>query len=180
MTNFGKTALLISGLCLLVWVSVGCSEQKVTELKAEEQGDAEAQPNSGVMYDEGDAVARGGAAAVKRLRKAAEQGDAEAQVDLGKAYGDGEGVEEDDAEAVEWYLKATEQGDAEAQFNLGLAYGDGTGVEQDFVLAHMWWSLARAQGHEMAGETLDILVRFMTEEQIAEAQRKEGEWQEAH
>ena len=120
MTNFGKTALLISGLCLLVSVSVGCSEQKVTELKAEEQGDAEAQPDSGAMYDEGDAVARGGAAAVKRLRKAAEQGDARAQNSLGIAFAEGRGVPQDNVRAHMW-------------FNLGNMYRDRDRVAQQLT-----------------------------------------------
>jgi TPR repeat protein len=95
-------------------------------------------------------------------------------------YDKGEGVAKDDAEAARWYRKAAEQGYAKAQFNLGFMYANGEGVAKNFVLAHMWWNLARAQGHEKASELVELLVKEMTKEQIAEAQRLATEWQEKH
>ena len=93
---------------------------------------------------------------------------------------DGQGVEQDFAEAVKWFRKSATQGDAGAQLFLGLFYEEGIGVAQDYVLAHMWLSLAWAQGEERAKVFLDRLVKQMTREQIAKAQKMAREWQEKH
>jgi hypothetical protein len=145
-----------------------------------EQGDADAQNNLGLMYDNGEGVPEDDAEAVRWYRLAAEQGDAFAQDNLGSMYENGAGVPEDDAEAVRWYRLAAEQGDAFAQNNLGFMYDNGEGVPEDDVLAYMWWNLAAAQGDEDAQENKDILESRMTREQIAEAQRLSREWLEAH
>jgi len=52
-------------------------------MKAAEQGDAMAQFNLGVMYDEGQGVARDDAKAVEWYTKAAEQGDSRAKFNFG-------------------------------------------------------------------------------------------------
>ena len=69
----------------------------------------------GVMYAEGDGVAKDLEEAIKWWRKAADQGDANAQFNLGWAYSNGEGVAKDSEEAAEWFRKAAEQGHAGAQ-----------------------------------------------------------------
>jgi len=74
-----------------------------------EQGDAEAQFNLGVMYDNGDGVAQNYAEAVRWYRLAAAQGYAVAQNYLGAMYDNGEGVERDHEEAVRWYRLADGQ-----------------------------------------------------------------------
>ena len=51
-----------------------------------EQGDADAQYNLGVMYDNGEGVTQDDAEAVKWYRRAAEQGNAFAQHNLGVMY----------------------------------------------------------------------------------------------
>ena len=79
------------------------------------QGDADAQYNLGVMYDEGRGVAKDDAEAVRWYRKAADQGMASAQYNLGVMYDEGEGVTENNAEAVRWYRRAVAQGDADAK-----------------------------------------------------------------
>ncbi len=92
-----------------------------------EQGDADAQYNLGVMYDNGRGVRQDDGEAVKWYRKAAEQGVADAQHNLGHAYANGRGVPQDHGEAVKWYRKAAEQGNAMAQVNLGVMYAKGEG-----------------------------------------------------
>ncbi len=74
------------------------------------QGDADAQFNLGVMYENGQGVPQGYAEAVKWYRKAAEQGFAPAQHNLGVMYQKGQGVPQGEAEAVKWWRKAAEQG----------------------------------------------------------------------
>ena len=116
--------------------------------------------------------------AAKWYRLAAEQGDADAQFNLGLMYDDGKGVPQDDVEAVKWYRLAAEQDDADAQFNLGVMYAQSEGVPKDYVLAHMWFSLAAGQGAEDAVQKCDLIEKFMTASQIAEAHRLAREWKQ--
>ena len=91
-------------------------------------------------------------------------------------YSHGRGVPQDDQEAVKWYRRAAEQGEDSAQYNLASMYVSGNGVPQDYVFAHMWANLAASQGGEGAGEKRDAIAKFMTPQQIAEAQRLAREW----
>jgi len=79
-----------------------------------ELGDAEAQYNIGVMYDEGAGRAQDLAAAVDWYRKAATQGFVDAQTNLGMMYYHGQGVARDHKEAAKWFRLAANQGDTEA------------------------------------------------------------------
>jgi TPR repeat protein len=80
-----------------------------------ELGDAEAQFNLGVLYDEGAGVDRNLATAAEWYRKAAEQGFIDAQTNLGILYYHGLGVAPDREAAAHWFGLAAEQGDAEAR-----------------------------------------------------------------
>ncbi len=71
-----------------------------------EQGDADAQVNLGLMYDNGQGVPQDYAKAVKWVRKAAEQGLAKAQYNLGFMYGQGLGVPQDYVQAYMWFKLA--------------------------------------------------------------------------
>ena len=91
-----------------------------TYRKAAEQGDAKAQHNLGVFYEDGTGgVAKDLTKAAEWYSKAAKQGDAKAQNNLGLLYTNGKGVAKDLTKAEEWYSKAVKQGVAEAQLNLG-------------------------------------------------------------
>jgi len=79
-----------------------------------ELGDAEAQYNLGVMYDQGAFVDRDLARAASWYRKAAEQGFMDAQTNLGMMYYRGEGVTRDRTEAARWFQLAADKGDVEA------------------------------------------------------------------
>lgn len=79
-----------------------------------ELGDAEAQYNLGVMYDQGASVEQDLARAASWYRKAAEQGFMDAQTNLGMMYYRGEGVSRDHTEAARWLQQAANKGDAEA------------------------------------------------------------------
>jgi TPR repeat protein len=73
------------------------------ELRARaERGDAAAQYNLGVCYDDGEGVAQDHREAANWYRKSALQGYAEAQFTLGFCYQKGEGVMQDCAEAMNW------------------------------------------------------------------------------
>jgi len=123
-----------------------------------EQGNASAQYNLGVMYDNGDGVAQfDNKEAVKWYRKAAEQGNASAQFSLGFMYAYGQGVVQDYKEALKWYRKAAKQGNASAQFNLGGMYVSGDGVAQDFKEAVKWFRKAAEQGNASAQFRLGLM-----------------------
>ena len=79
-----------------------------------ELGDAEAQFNLGVLYDEGAGVDRNLTTAADWYRKAAEQGFIDAQTNLGIMYYHGLGVDHDLEAAAHWFRLAADQGDAEA------------------------------------------------------------------
>ncbi|HEV8700613.1 MAG TPA: tetratricopeptide repeat protein [Candidatus Polarisedimenticolia bacterium] len=140
-----------------------------------ERGVFEAQFVLGVMYGDGQGVAKNSSESLKWLRRAADQGYADAQVALGSRYSLGwEGVPEDDAEAVKWYRRAAEQGNSVAQHNLGSMYSVGRGVAQDYVLAYMWWSLyanslPAGEVRDRAVSKGDRILPRMTKDQIAKA-----------
>jgi hypothetical protein len=79
-----------------------------------ELGDAEAQFNMGVMYDEGAGVQQDLVTAAEWYKKAAEQGFVDAQANLGMMYYHGQGVPCDHKTAVDWLQMAADQGDTEA------------------------------------------------------------------
>ena len=73
-----------------------------------EQGNARAQNNLGVMYENGKGVERDLSEAVKWWRKAARQGYPDAQYNLGAMYYNGRGVEKDYVRAYMWKSLAAE------------------------------------------------------------------------
>jgi len=157
-------------LILLALTSGAFASEFDESMEKATQGEAWAQFNLGIMYDNGDGVPENDAEAVKWFRKAADQGYAVAQFNLGLMYANGEGVPENDAEAVKWFRKAAEQGYADAQFNLGVMYANGDGVPENYIKAHVWWSMAKTKGNEIAKEYIKVLKTKMTNDQIAEGQ----------
>ena len=139
-------------------------------MAAAKQGEAYAQHNLGVMYENGEGVPENDTEAVRWYRKAADQGLSNAQYNLGVMLDLGNGVPENDTEAVKWFRKAADQGHAKAQSNLGVMYATGEGVPENNIRAYVWLSMAKTQGHTAATENLEILKPQMTKQQIAEGQ----------
>ena len=83
--------------------------------QAADQGDAEAQYNLGIMYNNGEGVPKDDAEAVRWFLLAAEQGHASAQLNLGFMYALGRGVLKDDVLAHMWYNTAGANGDEAAR-----------------------------------------------------------------
>ncbi len=170
------------------WDEVGAANQRgdyatvVRELRPlAEQGDAKAQYNLGLMYDNGQGVSQDYAKALQWYRKAADQGYADAQFNLGFMYDNGQGVPQDYVKALQWWRKAAEQGYAKAQSKLGFMYDNGQGVSQDYVQAHMWYNLVASRlppgmDRDRAVKNRNILAQRMTPAQIAEAQKLAREW----
>ena len=84
-----------------------------------EQGDADAQYNLGLMYDNGRGVKQDDFEAVKWFRQAAEQGYTDAQFNLGVMYAKGQGVRQDKGQAKEWFGKACDNGYQDGCENYG-------------------------------------------------------------
>ena len=136
-----------------------------------EEGNAIAQYNLGLIYDEGLGVPQDYKEAVRLYTLAAKQGHAKAQYNLGLMYRNKQVVPQDYEEAVRLYTLAAEEGFAEAQNNLANRFYYGQGVIEDFVYAHMWKNLASSNGYESAREHLKTFETKMTSSQIEEAQR---------
>ena len=79
-----------------------------------ELGDAEAQYNLGVMYDQGFGVEQDLGKAADWYRKAAEQGFVDAQANLGLMYFHGQGLNKDHQAAAHWLNLAVANGDTES------------------------------------------------------------------
>ena len=112
-----------------------------------EQGDAVAQNRLGVMYSQGQGVAKDEAEAVRWYRKAAERGNADGENNLGSMYESGRGIGKDYAEAVRWYRKAAEQGNAFGENSIGYMYETGRGIAKDDAEAVRWYRKAAEQGN---------------------------------
>ena len=82
-----------------------------------EEGDATAQINLGVMYEDGKGVLTNYKTAMKWYKRAAEQGDPRAQVNLGLMYAKGKGVIPDNINAYMWLYIAALTGDGGAISN---------------------------------------------------------------
>ncbi|MDK4554752.1 tetratricopeptide repeat protein [Kingella kingae] len=118
-----------------------------------EQGDATAQHNLAVLYQDGLGTKADIAQALMWYEKAAAQGNAEAQFMAGLLHSDQQQYER----AVYWYTLAAKQGHVEAQNNLAARYATGTGVERNIDTAIEWYRKAAEQGHASASHTMQQL-----------------------
>lgn len=147
------------------WGSLATSNQALANNPATAQakvGDAIAQTNLGVQYDQGSGVPVDHVEAAALYRQAAEQGYAVAQYFLGYDYFVGQGVPQDYKEAAAWYRKAAEQGDPHAQYNLGSLYYAGQGMTQDYTQAAIWVRKAADQNDAVAECSLGSFYEFGT------------------
>jgi TPR repeat protein len=119
-------------------------------LNLAKQGNADAQNRLGLIYYNGEGVAKNYEEAAYWFRQAAEKGHASAQVDLGNMYCDGLGVTQDYVQAVSCFKKAAEQGFPMAQNDLGTMYRDGLGVAQNYEEALKWLRKAAELGEPLA------------------------------
>ena len=79
-------------------------------------------------------------------------------------------------EALAEWRTAADSGDRRAMLALGRIRAQGIGVLQNYVEAHMWLNLAAARGEAAAAGERDTLAAKMTEDQIAEAQKRAVRW----
>ena len=84
-------------------------------------GDATAQHNLGVYYNQGVGVERNLRLALYWWRKSADQGFAMAYTKVANCYYLGEGVEKDLVQAMYWYRKAADMGEVFSQYMFAIA-----------------------------------------------------------
>jgi TPR repeat protein len=136
-----------------------------------EKGNAVAQTNVGLMFNDGLGVPQDEKKAVWWYQLAADKGYPRAQYYLGTMLEAGLGVPQDYKEAAKNYRLAAGQGYVKAQFALGLMYLKGQGVMQSAENAYAWWSVAATNGYEDAQKYKDSAEEQMTPQQIATAQQ---------
>jgi hypothetical protein len=102
----------------------------------------------------------------------ANQNYAEAQDSLGLIFEQGHGVKQDFTEAAALYRKAAERGYGGAQNNLAIACALGRGTAKEPVKACIWFELAATHGDKNGAGIRDTLVKTMTPQQIAEAEKR--------
>ena len=125
-----------------------------------EAGDARAQFNLGVLYDEGRGVAIDRSEALKWWRKAAAQGHRRAQHNIALLL-----IAEDSAdpartaEAVEWLKRAAAAGFARSQYTLGKMVEAGLGLAADPVRAAQLIAAAARAGFFRAQYNMGKLAR---------------------
>ncbi len=130
-------------------------------------GDARAQSNIGVMYDNGNVVAEDKAEALRWFALSAEGGFPQGQFNLAQKYAGGEGVEQSWTTASRWYQAAARQGHPESQMALMQIYFYGNGVTQDSAFAYMWMVIAAEAGFENAVNNLADLEGRVGKESAA-------------
>ena len=98
------------------------TDEELASLRQQaEQGNASAQHDLGLMYDNGEGVPQDDTQAVAWYRQAADQGHVSAQFDLGAMYAKGRGVPLDPVEAHKWVSLAASGASAENQTRFALA-----------------------------------------------------------
>ena len=123
-------------------------------IKLAESGDASAQLDLGLCYQEGKGVEKNYEIAVEYFKKAAAQGFVFAYCFLGLCYEIGRGVKQSDEIAFEYYKKAADRGNASAQKKLGDFYQTGRGVKQSDEIAFEYYKNAADQGNVSAQKNL--------------------------
>ena len=131
-----------------------------------DNGNANAQYNFGVLYDEGIGVEKDYDQALEWYRKAAEQEYAKAEHNLGIMYQEGHGVDKDPVEASRWFQLAAQHGEPAAQNNLAVMYVRGQGVAPDLGKAAYWSARAARAGNESARTNLPLIVEELPQSRI--------------
>jgi len=145
-----------------------------------EAGDPAAQYLLGVMYLNLMVEPTEENTALRLIQAAAEAGHMPAQTELARMYRAGDGVEQDFTKMMGWYQRAAEQGDVGAQLFVADGFGYGYGVAPDLVEAYKWYEIAIQYWGSLAVRARDVLAEKMTDEQIAEAVRRAGNWLASH
>ena len=122
-----------------------------------QSGDVNAERSLGVMYLQGNGIARDPAQAFAWFKKAADGGNRDAAYQVASMYDAGRGVSRDASQATSWYRKAASLGDVDAQVKVGMAYENGSGVDADMEQGLLWYHKAAEGGSAWAQNRLGWL-----------------------
>jgi hypothetical protein len=144
-----------------------------------EAGYAPAQFEVGLMYTDGEGVARNDDEALKWFERAADQGNADGIAALGMSYTLGNDVPKDVDRGMSLLREAADRGSVFGQALLGVAY-----VTEDPVTALKWFYVARARVSTPSEQkvwgrlesTVSRLEGQLSAAQGAQAQRLASEW----
>lgn len=124
--------------------------------KAAESGDPKAQCELGVLYFNGEGVAKNIQEAIRLFTLSADKKYLDSQTNLGWIYRHSPGYL-DPAKSAKYYLAAAQQGDAESQYLIALMYKAGEGVAKNEKEAAAWLLKAAGQKHPEAQSALGDL-----------------------
>ena len=106
--------------------------------QAAEKGNAEAQYNYGICFQQGVQVSKSDSIANIWFLKSAKQGWKDSQFKLAYSYATGRGLKQDYKQAFQWSLKCAEQNDPECMSNVISCYQDGTGTDKNLDSMLLW------------------------------------------
>lgn len=142
--------------------------------------DPSAQYVLGLIYHSQILAAPDGIDGIGLITRSAEAGYLPAQNELGRIYRTGDGVDQDFDKMMHWYEQAATQGDVGAQLFVADGYAYGFGVAQNRVEAYKWYEIAIRYWGPLAVRAREVVAEEMTEEEIAEAVRRAGQWFSEH
>jgi TPR repeat protein len=150
-----KQALLV---ILILFAAIGVlaqtSQANLAALKkAAESGDPKAQCELGVLYFNGEGVAKNIPEAIRLFTLSAEKKYLDSQTSLGWIFRHSPGYL-DPAKSAKYYLAAAQQGDAESQYVIALMYKAGEGLAKNEKEAAAWLLKASGQKHPEAQSAL--------------------------
>lgn len=125
----------------------------------------------GRLYEDGLGVKQDTKKAITLYRKAAKAGRPKAELRLGEIYFSGTETLQDFTKAHKWLERAAFDSSRLAQRDLGRLYANGWGVRKDPIWAYVWFEFAARQGDYKAQQQRDHLLKTMSDDQIAEAQK---------
>ncbi|MDB5233943.1 MAG: sel1 repeat family protein [Hymenobacter sp.] len=106
--------------------------------RAAELGNAEAQYNYGICFQQGIGAAKNDATAHEWFLKSAGQGYKDAQYKVAFNYSAGRGVPQDYQKGFQWSLKCAEQEDTDCMFNVVSCYMQGAGTAKNIDSLLVW------------------------------------------
>jgi hypothetical protein len=77
--------------------------------------------------------------------------------------------------ALGLFSHLAESGHPNAQFELGLMSAKGLGIPKDYLRAYVWFGAAAQRGHERAEDAKSLIVSRLTNDELAEAERRIAE-----
>ncbi len=120
---------------------------------AAERGNAIAQKNLAIAYQNGMGVKRDLNTALHWYEKAADQGNVGAMRAIGQIYKRAKRYRE----AAQWHAKGARRGDKYSQSELGWLYENGKGVKKDYKKAFKFYTKAAKQGEPVAQYYLAVM-----------------------